>query len=253
MKFSISRKNLKIALLGLAGFIVFVLLMDNVVMPLYVKHGDETTIPSVMENPVDEARAQLEEKGFIVIIQDSLFDSHYPAGTVIDQNPYPGAVVKEGRRVYLTVSIGETPIIMPKLINVSPREAELTLRTFGLEINERYYEPSDIYPEGVVIGQSFPQGQLVPKGTKIDITISLGKLKDDFTVPDLVGKSLQEARQRLKLVNIKVGEVIYEERDNILPETVLAQSLSPGSMVEPGDLIDLTVSTELKPIPQEDQ
>ena len=43
---------------------------------------------------------------------------------------------------------------------------------------------------------------------------------------------------------LKIGEITYEERENILPETALKQSLEPGNKVEPGDLIDLVVSKE---------
>ena len=43
---------------------------------------------------------------------------------------------------------------------------------------------------------------------------------------------------------VKIGEITYEERDKILPETVLRQSLDAGKKVEPGDVIDLVVSKE---------
>ena len=63
-------------------------------------------------------------------------------------------------------------------------------------------------------------------------------------VPDLVGKSLHEARKQLRALKIKIGEIEFEERDNILPETILNQSLNPGDVFEEGDTIDLIVSRE---------
>ena len=107
--------------------IIVVVIMDRVVMPLYVHLGDETEMPDVIEMELTKARSLLEQQGFNVLIRDSLYDANHPENVVIEQNPYPYARVKEGRRVYLTISIGEKPIIMPNLFSVSPREAELIL------------------------------------------------------------------------------------------------------------------------------
>jgi beta-lactam-binding protein with PASTA domain len=233
----------RIIIILLVIFIVLAII-DNIVMPLYVKLGDEIEMPDVIEMSVQEATTLLAENGFQVVIKDSLYDADHAVGIVIEQNPYPYAMVKDGRRVYLTISIGEKPIIMPKLFGVSPREAELILDTYGLKLRSKSYVPSDMYHEGTVMAQSYPPGQPIKGGTGIDITISLGQLKEDMKIPDLIGKSLHEARERLKALNIKIGEITFEERDNILPETVLDQSLKPGTIFEPKDVIDLTVSVE---------
>ncbi len=224
--------------------ILFTVIMDKLVMPFVVDLGNERELPDVIEMTLDQAQNVLQKEGFNVIVKDSLFDANHPLGTVIEQNPYPYATVKEGRRVYLTISIGEKPIIMPKLIGSSPRDAALTIKSYNLIMGSKSYMPSDIYLEGTVIGQSYPQGQQIKPNTRINITISLGKLKEEKTVPSLVGKSLYEAKQILKMNKIKIGEITYEERDKILPETVLQQSFDAGKKVEPGDLIDLVVSKE---------
>ena len=224
--------------------IIVVVIMDRVVMPLYVHLGDETEMPDVIEMELTEARSLLEQQGFNVLIRDSLYDANHPENVVIEQNPYPYARVKEGRRVYLTISIGEKPIIMPNLFSVSPREAELILETNNLKLRNKNYVYSDIYHEGTVIGQSYPQGQVIKPGSGIDITISLGKLQKEMIVPDLIGKSLFEARARLREMQLNIGEITYEQRENILPETILKQSLQPGDAYDEGDTINLTVSKE---------
>lgn len=230
-----------ITLIALIGLIV---LLDQLIMPWYVNLGNERELPDVIEMSLEQATNELTRNGFNVIVQDSLYDSGHPIGTVIEQNPYPFAMVKEGRRVYLTISIGQKPIIMPKLIGLSPRDAELSITSHNLKMGTKSYVPSDIYLEGTVIGQSYPQGQKIKPNTQIDITISLGKLKDEITVPALVGKSFYEAKEKLKVLGIKVGEVSYEERENILPETVLKQSIPEGTKPDSTDVIDLVISKE---------
>ena len=92
-------------------FVLLVFIVDKIAMPLYVDLGNETELPDVIEMSLSEATNVLEEKGFQIVVKDSLYDTKHDVGTVIEQNPYPYATVKEGRRVYLTVSIGEKPII----------------------------------------------------------------------------------------------------------------------------------------------
>ena len=233
----------KVSLLVLI-LLVLAVLLDSLFLPLYVKLGDETELPDVIEMHLDEARDLLNKQGFEVFVRDSMYDAKHAEGYVIEQNPYPYATVKEGRRVYLTISIGEKPIIMPNLFGVSPREAILILDSYGLKLRSRNFVYSDIYHEGTVIGQSYPQGQEIKAGAGIDITISLGKLREDTIVPDLIGKSLYEARQRLKLLGLNIGEIKYEERSNILPETVVNQSIAGGQPFSQDETIDLVVSKE---------
>ncbi len=223
----------------------FTLLTDKIIMPFYVQLGDETELPDVIEMSISEATGVLKDKGFIVVIKDSLYDANHPVGSVIEQNPYPYAIVKEGRRVYLTVSIGEKPIIMPNLFGVSPRESELILVTHDLKLRSKNYVYSDRYHEGTVMGQSYPQGQEIKSGSAIDIIISLGQLSVDPVVPDLIGKSMHEARERLRAINLKIAEIIWEERENILPETVISQSIPGGQIFEEDETITLVVSKEM--------
>jgi len=216
--------------------------MDKFVMPAYVRLGQETELPDVVEMSAENAVKTLENKGFYGVITDSIYDAHYDAGMVVEQMPPAFSTVKQGRHVYLTVSIGEKPIIMPNLFYISPRDAELTLQSYNLELGAKHYEYDESSPEGVVIAQSFPQGQKVKRGTRINITISLGPFPERRTIPQLVGKSLGEARSQLKILGVNKIKIAYEEKANILPKTILKQSIEPGTPVDEEKEIELTVS-----------
>jgi beta-lactam-binding protein with PASTA domain len=229
-----------IPVIVLFGLIVFVFFMDLVAMPFYVRLGDETELPDVVEMNVPEATKSLQDQGFSVILADSVYDANYEKGIVVEQMPPPYSTVKTGRHVYLTVSIGEKPIIMPNLFYISPRDAELTLNSYGLELGSKFYEYDDASPEGVVIAQSYPQGQKVKLGTRINITISLGPFPERKTIPQLVGKSLEEARRQLQILGVTEITIDSEEKENILPQTVLKQSLQPGTPI--GDQQDMAIT-----------
>jgi beta-lactam-binding protein with PASTA domain len=224
--------------------IVLTIIMDKIVMPFYIKLGEEIELLDVIDMNLEEAENTLKNNGFSVVVKDSLYDANHEVGTVIEQNPYPYAIVKKGRRVYLTISIGEKPIIMPNLFGVSPREAELILESNGLKLIAKNYGYHHIYSEGTVMQQSYPPGQELKPGSKIDIIISLGEFKEEKEVPELIGRSFHEAKELLKTIDLMLGEISFEEKSNILPETVIGQSLPSGTIFKSGDLIDLIVSRE---------
>lgn len=227
-------------------YIVFLfllaLLFDKVIMPWYVRFGDEVELSDVVELPFAEARQKLEKDGFQVVVTDSVYDAHYPAGIIVEQMPLPFTTVKKGRRVYLKISIGEKPIIMPNLFYKSPRDAELILKSYGLKMGTKLYEYSDISLAGVVISQSYPAGQEIKKAVPINLTISLGPFPKRPTIPYLVKKSLDAAKRQLRLLGVEKIKLKYEERNDVLPETVLKQSLDPGILIDKNTEIELLVS-----------
>src|SRR5688572_22819532 len=80
-------------------------------------HGDTITIPAVLNMSYDKAVQALEDKGFEVEIQDSVYVDSLPPLTVTKQFPESDAVVKSNRTVYLTLNRAVPPTIeMPKLI-----------------------------------------------------------------------------------------------------------------------------------------
>lgn len=229
-------------LTGLVAFILIVLFFNDVIMPWYVRLGQEYELPDVVSMPVEQARDSLQKAGFQLVVKDSVYDVNFAPGTITEQQPAAYSKVKKGRHVYVTVSIGEKPIIMPNLFFKSPREAELILKAHRLQLGNLYYEYSDLALQDVVIGQSFPQGQKVKPGTKIDLTISLGPMPKQKVVPDLVGKSLDAAKTQLQLLGVKNIQVEYEYKEDILPETVIAQSVKKGTPIDQVQSIKLTVS-----------
>jgi len=227
-------------------FLLLVIIMDKLIMPWYVRLGDETELPEVVEMELKDAQKKLKEAGFEVIISDSIYNANLPAGVVVEQMPLPLTTVKTGRHVYLKVSIGEKPIIMPNLFYKSPRDAKLILKSFDLPIASMMYEYSDISLDGVIISQSYPAGQVVKRGTPITLTVSLGPFPKQPTIPDLSRKSLDAAKKQLKLLGLRNIHIVYEERDDILPETVLSQSLKKGTLISKDLSLELVVS-KLKP------
>ncbi len=234
----------------IGGVIVFSFFMDWVAMPLYTRHGAEYELPDVTEKPVEQAIDILDDTGFIPIIQDSVYDSFYPAGSVVRQNPPSFSTVKKGRRVYLVVSSGARPVFMPNLVGETLINAKLKLRESGLALNEVNYDYSNDYPyRGVVIRQSVPPSEKVFSNASIDLTVSLGAPPSSLVMPSFAGKSLESALQELSVLGISSDKIItrYRYRPNLVPQTVISQSTPAGTPVSDVEEIELLVSTDQIP------
>ncbi len=230
--------------LGIAGvgMALLVLLFDQIIMPFYTKHGEAIILPNVEFELVEDANKILEQNGFRPILDHENFSQTLPKGTVITQNPAPGATVKTGRRVYLTVSKGEKWIGVPDLIGQSERNAEAILRRSELVPGELEYEFSSMYPKNVVIGQSIMSGDSVSIGDTIRFVISLGDIPEFLATPQLTGKSFREARKILVRLGFQLGIINYRVNEDLLPETVMGQSVLADSLIDPSIPIDLVVS-----------
>jgi len=234
--------SVKITGLIIGVLIVFALIMDNIVMPLYVRHGREMELPDVTELPFNEAAEILHSKGFEVIKENEKFDPNHPEGVVLMQIPAPFSTVKKGRRVYLTVSAGERLIVVPNLTQSSEREAVLKIASANLILGEKFYEYSSFYPEGVVFKQSLFSGTKVKRNSVIDITVSLGAEPNEIIVPDVTGAILDRAVETIKKTGLSIGEITYMINNELLPNTVLFQSISSGSVANVSDTLSLVVS-----------
>jgi beta-lactam-binding protein with PASTA domain len=73
--------------------------------------------------------------------------------------------------------------------------------------------------------------------------VNRGRLSGIVFMPNLVGRSLDEARSLLDGAELKIGLVKYIRDENYLPETVLEQSVDEAVELEVGEEIDLIVST----------
>lgn len=222
-------------------------LLNYVLLPMYVNHGSRLSVPAVVGQTFDEARQILESASLTPVQSDSRPDPVYPAGTVVYQNPVAGAIVKEGRRVYLTLSGGEVLVPVPQLRGRTLRDARFSLERFGLELGSVSYEYSETFPDNTIIAQAVAADTRIPKGSEVGLTVSRGKLLDSVAVPQVVGKTLGEAERALALAGLRMGNVTYQQSYDLLPNTVVDQFPRVGEAVRPGHRVDLFVVATGKP------
>ncbi|HEX5595347.1 MAG TPA: Stk1 family PASTA domain-containing Ser/Thr kinase [Micromonosporaceae bacterium] len=186
-------------------------------------------VPDVVGKTYDLAVVELEKVKLTVKRGPDRFNDDLPAGVVISVKPEPGAEVKPGDEVIVTVSKGQAPITVPNLVGKNINEARAILSQLGLVPRETYKE--DGKPKDEVIGQSPADGSGVEKGAEIKLDVSTGPPM--VTVPHVVGLPCQEAKQQLEGQNLRVE--IHINPDG----TVHAQNPGAENQVPPQSTVTL--------------
>jgi len=233
---SLTRK----VLFSFLGFVIFILLLDNLIMPWFVS-SPETTVPQVVGLQVSEAVNTLEADGFEPLISDTSYGLKVPVGAVFFQKPNAGAVVKEGRTVFLFVSGGLKTIQVPVLKGKSILDAKFALERLGLKLGRVERVPSS-HPEDMIYDQQYAEGTILKQGEFVGVTISVGRGGGSIIVPDLIGKSLTEARKILADSSLIIGKINYQPSVTLLPNTILDQYPSSGNSLNSGNAVDLFVT-----------
>ncbi|PJA98618.1 MAG: hypothetical protein CO128_06475 [Ignavibacteriales bacterium CG_4_9_14_3_um_filter_30_11] len=219
---------------------VVIIILNKVALPWFVSSPEEI-VPSLVGKTFEDAVAELDSINLQAVISDTIYNEKYKIGTVILQKPNPGQVVKDGRRVYLFVSGGKQTVNVPNLKGKSIREAKFTLERVGLNMGEINDLPSN-NPKDMIYDQQYVEGTPLKKGDSVSVTLSIGSLSSRVILPDFIGKSLSEVIEILADSSLRVGTVTYRVSNSLLPNTIIDQFPSQGSVVSVGSQIDLFVT-----------
>lgn len=236
------RSVVRYVVLFLVLFGLGILLLDRVIMPAYVAHEQDRYLPDVRGMTFEEARDRLALEGFEALKGDVKFTDSFPPGTVIDQFPKISRRVKPRRRVRLTVAEREKMVIVPDLVGKSMRSAKMEITESGLKIDSLITEYDMEVPRDVIKWQYPRPGDHLIRGSGVTLIMSLGKPPDFYQVPQVFGLSLTKAEQLLKDAHLGVGRITYRQNEELVPYTVLDQSVEAGTIVDHPIAIDLTVS-----------
>ena len=130
---------------------------------------------------------------------------------------------------------------VPSVLNKDQETAIQLIKDAGFEVGNIDQNYSDDVDEGKVMEQTPDANSQKPKGTKIDIVISKGpKPAEQVEVPNLVGKSKDEAEAALAEVGLKGNPT--EEENDADPGKVFDQDTAAGKKVDAGSTISYKVS-----------
>ena len=228
-----------LAALFLAFFFVY--------LPFTTNHGQTITVPDVTRLSIDEMENLLNDRDLRYEVSDCTFVAGAQPLTVIQQYPHANAKVKEGRKIYLTVTKRVAPMVqMPNLVSLTLRSAELNLKSLDLGFNPPTYVP-DVAKNAVLRqlynGKEIAPGTPIPKGAMVDLEVGDGLGSTMFDIPNVVGLPLDEAEAAIRGSNLKVGTKISVEDPEKEVGTVVRQrpEARSGERIRVGETMDLWI------------
>ena len=241
---------------------------------LAVSQVPPVIVPNVMDRPVEDALAQIDKVG---LARGNVAER--PAagrpGLVLEQSLTPGTRVPRGTPLHLAVS--QVPLtVVPNVLNRPIDDALAQLDKAGLTRGTVADRPAD-GPRGLVLEQSLTPGTRVPRGTRLNLSVSQtsdvvnltvaqtplvpqpplppggpsppplppGGPSVQLLVPAVVGRSITDARALVSQAGLTVGTIT--ERGFFLPPffqsagTIFQQQPAAGTALAAPVLINLVV------------
>ncbi len=199
--------------LGVVLFFVATKILD-----VYTHNGDYIETPILKGAYVDSLMLSGSGDYLLYEVVDSVYDDYALPGTVLGQNPKPGAKVKPGRKIYLTiVAKMSEKVKMPNLIDLTLRRAIEVIELSHLRV-EHIDFVRDMALNAVLEqwyqGKKVPQDTMLPKYAAIELKVGDGFGKQPAVVPFLIGKSADAAVAQIMKSSLNVGRIDTLSSDN---------------------------------------
>ncbi|MFW6043301.1 MAG: PASTA domain-containing protein [Marinilabiliaceae bacterium] len=223
-------------------------------LDLYTRHGKAFEAPDFKGLTEEEFTDLIEKHDLRYAIIDSVYVEDSTPGVVLEQTPKAGSLVKKNRNIFFTINSWEPEKVqMPDVIDYSIRNARVMLESFGLEVGELMYVPSEY--SNLVLGQhhegkAIEPGTSLERGSTIDLVVGKGLSNQRTAVPHLVGLKKEAAKEVIKEVSLNIGAEIYDttvvNKEDSAEAFVWKQNpeASRENLLQLGSSIDLWLTTD---------
>lgn len=230
------------------AFIAFDIWLDS-----YTAHGENVTVPDFRGLDFDAAQILAAKDGLQVKINDTLSVDDVAPGAVIDHFPSANSKVKQGRTIFLSInSVTPIMVVMPKVTNVSLRQATQMLENKGLRVGVIEYKPD--FANNYVFEQRYnlkviEPGTKIPKGSAIDMLVGQGGDGVVIAIPSLMGLSWPAISDSLMVRGLNVNPIFSADvrtKEDSLRARVIRQSPSyvEGGKMTASETIDVWFGIE---------
>jgi beta-lactam-binding protein with PASTA domain len=143
-------------------------------------------------------------------------------------------------------AVNQEKIPMPQLTDISYRQALNIIESSGLIAGKVEYKPSE-FPNLVLDqkteGRSIPVGELIAKGSTIDLVLGTDANGETSQVPTLFGRNLDEAKLTLDGAFLTIGNVTYDE--SVLYESQKAKAMIFKQTPDPSEVFEVNKGTAI--------
>lgn len=236
-----------IILMSVAGLSVFM---------VSVRGQEQTMVPNVVGNDLENALVSLQEKELYPHIQLRYSSTPADKGTVIEQDPNPGAIVKAKSKIVLRVSKGSIIERVDNYVGWNIEDLEIHLKSLVsvhgplLTIQEPIQRVFNDLPTGTIISQKPEPGTEISAETNMQLIVSRGPQTGSIVVLDYTEMPYMEAVDSLIRQEINFTVSAREADEGEESGVVVSQNPSPDSDV-PRDSLHQLVITRPEELPED--
>lgn len=204
-------------------------------------NGSQVKCPNFVGQKYTDVIANSAYKSFKITIKTTAFSDKYAAGVIMGQDITPGFGIKKNATIPVTVSKGPETGKVPNVVNMEKTAAINQLANYGFKNYTIVQVYDDNISIGFVVSTDPVQGANVPLSSKVIIDVSKGKAPQLISVPNVVGDTLDVAKNKLQgvLLSVTLTPVASDKPAN----TVLSQTPTAGTTVLANTPVNLTYST----------
>ncbi|MFJ5274962.1 Stk1 family PASTA domain-containing Ser/Thr kinase [Streptomyces sp. NPDC088358] len=196
----------------------------------------KVVVPGVTGQSLDDAKAKLEGDGYRFQVKTKTQISTEDPNTVLDQDPKLGTEVQKGSTITLTIAKAQEKSTVPDVTGQGCEAAKAQMTANNLVGNCTEVDTADDAQVGKVISTSPQAGSSADKNSTVTIQIGKKAQSPQKDIPNVAGRTLQQARQILQQNGFNNIQVQGDQGDNAL---VVKQDPGQGQ-ADPNAAIVLT-------------
>jgi serine/threonine-protein kinase len=232
------RSRLVTAAALITAFLVGYVVAATILFPAPIFPRSQA-VPRLLGLSLSEAHEELESIGLAVADTEYVSHPEMEQGRVVWQDPPPAVAVPEGARVTLSVSRGPRPVQVPDVTGYEREIAIQLIEAAGLTVSrvDTGLAPAE---RGVVVSSNPTAGRSLNPGSGVSIFVSVGTAT--IRIPNLIGLTVDEARELLEEAGLALGTVRTRTTNNHEPDLIFEQSPAEGTLSASGAAVNVTVA-----------
>jgi eukaryotic-like serine/threonine-protein kinase len=237
--------NTSTILLVVAGLLV---LIGAILLGKYIFNGDgagndTVPVPNFVGQTKADAQQQAENVDLLLAFTTKACENQ-PKGKICKQDPASGTDAKKNDTINLVVSTGAPKVTVPSVIGLSLDEAQSQLEgdDYKFVVKTETRESTD--DPNTVLDQNPVRGKEVQKGSTITLTIA--KAVEKSTVPDVAGKTCDEAKTLMAQNNLVGTCTDVETTDVNQVDKVVSTSPTANSQVDKNSPVQINIGKQTK-------
>jgi beta-lactam-binding protein with PASTA domain len=197
-------------------------------------------VPQVVGMPRDQAAAEIRAAGLTLgeVTEDP--EAEAEAGTVVASRPAARAEVDCDSGVDLVVAV-TAPCTVPQVVGLTEQEARTAISDARLTMGDVGTEASSSVAEGEVLRSTPAAGATPECGSTVTIVVSSGP--DTCTVPQVVGKTPDEAVTLIQKAGLRVSEGDAEASSTVTEGNIARSDPAAGEQPECNSTVTIFMSS----------